>query len=489
MSDVDVMPAAVAPDDEELRRRQSAQLPIPNAIPPAMPPAPTAAPQAQSPAPMPQTMPPAASAPQAAPAPVKTPPAMPAAQVGPAQQRLQDLTAQGPPKLPFWKQALDVIGSIHPIGREIEANIPGSPQNYSAKMNQAEERAKTEQGLEGGRQNQQKNAQQMQTQAQESGMVDVPGHPELGKVEAKSLPAIIKQIEANEGKTDTADINATSRKDVEQMKIDAKPAMAQGLKMGVLKPDIVAQIGPMPEDAEGQKKWGEEYDKLAANSGQRQTGIGTLAKMRALDWATKYEPALIPHFLQALGGDVGAGGLPPGAAQIPAGMPTDEQGKPIGTALPGAPTPTTRSQGQMAEKVLDRIPDVRKEIESLKTYLGPGEGRLNVGFLLGKVGSTGDPQKDRALSTLRTDIGLMASAASRFHINSVKAMENMESLANAGKDSAPALQGAIDGIEKWAKDAANQGRGRPVGQNAAPERPKGVPEGAKWDSATRHWIL
>jgi len=177
MAETDVadnsMPAAPLEETDEQRRQRLAQLPLANALPPAPADAATAQ-SAPPPAIMPAAPPPPAQGPANANAAKSVAPdvsAMPAAPapIGPAQQRLKDLTAKGPPKLPFWKQALDVLGGLHPIGREIEANIPGSPQNYSARMNQAAVRASKEQELAG--------TQQQQTEAQqriEKGARDTP---------------------------------------------------------------------------------------------------------------------------------------------------------------------------------------------------------------------------------------------------------------------------------------------------------------------------
>lgn len=476
---LDQMPAAGLPDEtEDQRRLRLARPTLPNALPPAGIDA--ATPQTEPAAPV---MPPAAVAPVQQPAnaaaapPAANPATMPPAQLGPAQQRYADLSAQGPPKLPKWKQILDTIGSLHPLGRELEANIPGSPQNYSAKMNQAAVRAAKEQELAQGGQNLEKGKQQIERTAQESKMVDVPGHPELGQVEEKSLPALVKQLEANTGKTDTANINQEGATKREQMKIDAKPAIANGIKFGVLKPDIVAQIGPMPDDPEGQKKWGEEYDKLAGKSNK--TGLGTYAMVRLLDYFQKYNPEglqMMPEILKQAGIEV-----PPGVniPAIPPGQPTDEGGRPLGNAQPGAPTSQTRTMGQMAEKVLPRIPAIRKEIADVAPLLGPAEGRINVQFLLGQVGSTGDPQRDRQLAGLKTDLAMLGSGAARFHINSVQAMEEMLRQVPLGKASPDALNGALDKIEEWARGAANEGRGRPATQNA-PASPNGaLPPGWK----------
>jgi hypothetical protein len=63
-------------------------------------------------------------------------PAMPPVPIQPAQAQ--------PPELHGWKKALDVIGSMFPIGRAIETAIPGTPQNFNWK--QAMEAARTETG-------------------------------------------------------------------------------------------------------------------------------------------------------------------------------------------------------------------------------------------------------------------------------------------------------------------------------------------------------
>jgi hypothetical protein len=70
--------------------------------------------------------------------------------VGPQQKAYEDLSAQGQPKLSGWKKVLDVIGSIFPIGRSIETAIPGSPQNYDARLTNAAVRAAREQTVNKG---------------------------------------------------------------------------------------------------------------------------------------------------------------------------------------------------------------------------------------------------------------------------------------------------------------------------------------------------
>jgi hypothetical protein len=191
-----IPPAPVEETDEQKRQRLArlpdgqARLPLPNAIPPA--PAGAAQPQTEPPkaimpaAPVQPVQPPANAnaGPSAVPtvpapstfmrpgsfgepakAPEAQPKTIPAAPVGPAQKRLQDLTAQGAPELHGGKKIADIVASLFPLGRAIETNIPGSPQNYTERMNQAEERAGKEEELAGGRLGQAKTQQELEAGA------------------------------------------------------------------------------------------------------------------------------------------------------------------------------------------------------------------------------------------------------------------------------------------------------------------------------------
>jgi hypothetical protein len=147
-------------------------------------------------------------------------------------------------------------------------------------------------------------------------------------------------------------------------------------------------------------------------------------------------------------------------SEVPLGQPVSPfTGGPIGMRMPGAPTTPTRSQAQTAARTLQELPRIREEVTNLAQYLGPGEGRKNIGFLLGRVGTTGDKTKDQTLSQLRTDMRLLSSAAARFHLNSVRAMDEIAQGADLGKDSASAILGFMDSIQYWANRAAQQQAG------------------------------
>lgn len=95
----------------------------------------------------PSDLAPTAKAPMAAATPPVQPGAMPSVAVGPQQQRYDDISKQPAPELHGWKRVLDTIGSIFPIGRAIEQGIPGSPQNYDARLTNAAMRAAREQTI------------------------------------------------------------------------------------------------------------------------------------------------------------------------------------------------------------------------------------------------------------------------------------------------------------------------------------------------------
>jgi hypothetical protein len=187
MADLDPleMPPAIVPgdNDEERKRRL---LTVAQGMPPARPPEaattpastptmPAAVPAANSRSeasstPLAQpSMPPAGRAEMAGTSPSATGQrimeSMPSAPVGPATQRLEDLQQQGRPELHGWKKVLDVIGQLHPIGRAIEANVPGSPQFYDAAVQRAATQAGLEQKTQEGQQRSQENQQTIEADA------------------------------------------------------------------------------------------------------------------------------------------------------------------------------------------------------------------------------------------------------------------------------------------------------------------------------------
>jgi hypothetical protein len=200
------------------------------------------------------------------------------------------------------------------------------------------------------------------------------------------------------------------------------------------------------------------------------SGFGAYALYRMAAEGYTHNPELlkaIPAFAKALGVD-----LPPEISKVLQTVPHDQPlsattGQPIGTSMPGAPTGATRSQAQTAQRVLTELPRLKSEVNAAASDLGPIQGRRTMAFLLGMVGSTGDPKKDEQLNELRSDLTFAGSASAKFHINSVRAMEQFDKLAQAGKNTAPAIQGFLDSVQSWATTAAKQERG--YGETGAKE--------------------
>ena len=136
--------------------------------------------------------------------------------------------------------------------------------------------------------------------------------------------------------------------------------------------------------------------------------------------------------------------------------------------MPEAPTGQTRSRGQFAESaVMAQVPGLKNEIDKLADQLGPLSGRWNE-FMTGKLGGDpGDPDYGK-YQALRTDMLLLSSGAAKMHLNSVKAIEEFNKLADTGKMTPDILNNFVSTVEKWANTYANQGRGRPAGMPAPP---------------------
>ena len=130
------------------------------------------------------------------------------------------------------------------------------------------------------------------------------------------------------------------------------------------------------------------------------------AAQRFLNMAYTDNPKLLPVASQMIGKLLN---LTPEQTAAMGQVPTDQPfrrqtGEPIGTHMPSAPTANTRTSAQNAAKFLTEYPRITADVNSATNDLGPVKGREVMGFLLGQVGSTGDPAADEKLSKLRTDL-------------------------------------------------------------------------------------
>ena len=186
----------------------------------------------------------------------------------------------------------------------------------------------------------------------------------------------------------------------------------------------------------------------------------TLSRMMQMGYSDN------PAMLAAMGEFAKASGVPltPQTIKLISEIPHDQPvsattGQPIGTRMPGAPTTATRTQAQTAQRFIEEYPRIRQEVASATANLGPVKGREVMGFLLGTVGSTGNAKADEQLNQLRTDLTFVGSNAAKFHVNSVRQAELFDKLAAAGKNTAPAIQGFLDSVNRWAITSAKQERG------------------------------
>ena len=220
-----------------------------------------------------------------------------------------------------------------------------------------------------------------------------------------------------------------------------------------------------------------EHPHQAANS----SFMNVYAAQRFLQMAYNDNPALLPVASKMIGKLLN---LSPDETSTMAQVPLDQPlspvtHEPIGRLMPSAPTPGTRVGAQNAEKFLSEYPRITADVNAAANDLGPVQGRAVMGFLLGNVGSTGDPEADRKLSKLRTDLTFVGSNAAKFHINSVRQAEMFDKLAGQNKSTAPAIQGFLDSIKSWAETSANQqrGHGEQGGQKHTESTNTEAPEG------------
>lgn len=275
MAETDVMPAA-ALDETEDDRRKFARLPLPDAMPPASigtAPAPIPPPTAgMPPAPITPAQPPT----NANPAPSAMPPGPTAAPVQPVAQ---------PPQLHGWRKALDVVGSMFPIGRAIEEQVPGTPQNFD--VQQAKQAARAAQGqtvrlgeqnLAKGQQEIEKGASAAQFDTPEKRQAYLQGHPDqfqgasdfekndfvlAGKFPQREPPAPKEDKKIDEG------YNAQGQRVIQYQRPDGtvynrvnpdilKAAPEDANKLAA---EIEAQVGPKPTTPEFA---GKKYPTVAA---------------------------------------------------------------------------------------------------------------------------------------------------------------------------------------------------------------------------------
>lgn len=226
---------------------------------------------------------------------------------------------------------------------------------------------------------------------------------------------------------------------------------------------------------------------VAAGKGTASKGFsafgGLYAMIKAQQLAYTHNPALLPVYAAVLSAEFKHQGIPLPAdaekiiAQVPVGQPTNDQGQPIGTQMPGAPTAGTRGRGQFAGELLPTMKEAGQEIDRLGDKLGPFAGRYS-DLITSKVGAYG-PE----FSGLQTDMQNIATGWGRAHGNSEKVMQEFRDDLNASKDPAN-LEAKLAHYEHQAEIYKQGGEGRPdkySGNDGGFQVPEGAPAAPKED--------
>lgn len=130
---------------------------------------------------------------------------------------------------------------------------------------------------------------------------------------------------------------------------------------------------------------------------------------------------------------------------------------------PGA-VPTTQdvNTAHFAQTVLPHISDLRNLIDQAdqKGYIGPSAGRLYQKFLVGQVGSTGNPDADQLLGDLRSTASLVASGALRTHFGARGGQQMYDHFTknlDTTTQSKALLTGELNGLESFMQGYAALG--------------------------------
>ena len=210
------------------------------------------------------------------------------------------------------------------------------------------------------------------------------------------------------------------------------------------------------------------YEEWVKASAKNRPGMQVYAMVRLMDQIYKYNPSLAPMIPDIL---KKAGIEPPQGVDfsaIPEGQPLSEEGKPIGLAMPEAPTPTIRTRGQMAEDVISQLPKIESFLtnEEKLGKLGPIMGRWQE-FLSGKYGADDPDYRD-----LRNNLETLASAFSRYHLNTEAGLKPFFDMMDAGKMTPDNIRSAVNSVRSWSESYKYTGSGRHLRLMGAPPVPK-----------------
>ena len=346
-------------------------------------------------------------------------------------------------------------GNLGGIGRGIESMIPGTQGHHNLLLGQAQ------QNVTEGENNEEKEAQTAATNER------VPLEAARAEQAATTNPTKEKIAgEHNDTLESIAQENNQTKEDIASKKLT--PEAHDAFHEWMANPSQYQAF----EKAMTAAKAKPESD--AKNGGF----MSAFAAVRALQLAYTHNPDLLPVLAPVLTHVFQAQGIPmPANAQeifssMPTGQPQNEQGRAIGTGMPGAPTGATRSRGQFAESVLSSIDNAVSQIQQLGDKLGPMSGRFNE-LYIGEIGAYG-PE----FSGLQTTLHNIGTAWMRLHADSESARQDFLHALSSAKDAANLIAN-LQAIDRQAKDYVKQGQGR-GGQGSNPPAAPGGGQPEVW---------
>lgn len=351
-------------------------------------------------------MPPAMASTEPAPKPIATAPVMPAMPLGPQTQRFEQLSAEPRPELHGWKKFADVVANLHPLGRAIEQQIPGSPGNYDARLMSAAMRAAKEQGVE----------REQQKLQQEPVTADL------------SRRNIESEITAR-GDKDTATL--------------AK----QGLKRDESGNIVADEASPVYQTQQRKLTDAETTQKNIQTYREAQTN---LANARTEVERAKNDPNS-PAFKQAqeklrmalMAHETAAQNLGLHQAEFANKIQEQSLVKPSGQA---------QSRGSAAQAALDVMPELTEQIRNNAAELGPIFGRIQRGEIaLGNV----DPQIAKLYSSLSSFYALNPAIHGFRNFEFVKDMPSF--IGGLERDPESTIAG-LEGLKPTLQSVAKEGK-------------------------------
>lgn len=176
-----------------------------------------------------------------------------------------------------------------------------------------------------------------------------------------------------------------------------------------------------------------------------------------------------------------AGGQPEGEA-LPGQIVQD--GRTVGSAFQGnvKPTENARQAGERADTMMDIDARIRKALQNPEIAKGTGPIMGRLSEAQGRLGTL-----PHDLAELKNDLVSYGAFQAGLHpVRGIGALEYFDKVMGGLGQTPEELLGKLDSNRATAHSVQNQAtRGQKTG--GEPQRPKGVPDSAKWNPQTRRW--